>query len=407
MSEDDEAIDTPVTEKTLRERLDSLRETLDDAETEADLDAVEDDLDAVISDVESADLPVPEDDDEQGPTEELETAVGDLRDDLESKRGPYAGDVVDRVESVVDTVEDTRWTDDGVGTVRVVVEDFLDAVGEVLEGEYERTGDDPDALAETLSTVGVAVGAAGLDPDDDAAAIAALLDATDELDAGVDDAEEWEDLTTREQLDAQGFYDVLEHRKDFPPEWNAVKIYEQQNDPEMILLALDALESDFMEENCMESLKKLGPEAALDAMTTRAKRRDKPAIEVLGKIGSEEPVEMLLEYAATESDPQLQVVTLRALGEIGSEEATQTVANQLALENETVRSQAARALGLIGDTRAIGPLEAVLADDGSDSVRASAAWALRQIGTERALRTLGEYTDDRSYIVQVEAEKAV
>jgi HEAT repeat protein len=40
-------------------------------------------------------------------------------------------------------------------------------------------------------------------------------------------------------------------------------------------------------------------------------------------------------------------------------------------------------------------------------VRASAAWALVQIGTERALEAAAEYTDDRAYIVETEARKAV
>jgi len=67
---------------------------------------------------------------------------------------------------------------------------------------------------------------------------------------------------------------------------------------------------------------------------------------------------------------------------------------------------AARSLGLLGDTRAIQPLSDILEDDDGDTVRASAAWALRQIGTERALEVAGEYTDDRAYLVQAEAEKA-
>jgi HEAT repeat protein len=71
-----------------------------------------------------------------------------------------------------------------------------------------------------------------------------------------------------------------------------------------------------------------------------------------------------------------------------------------------VRSRAARSLGLIGDTRAVAPLADVLDDDESDTVRASAAWALVQIGTEDALEAAAEYADDRSYIVEQEASAA-
>ncbi|MEF8868564.1 MAG: HEAT repeat domain-containing protein, partial [Haloarculaceae archaeon] len=71
-----------------------------------------------------------------------------------------------------------------------------------------------------------------------------------------------------------------------------------------------------------------------------------------------------------------------------------------------VRSAAATALGHIGDTRAVAPLADVLADDETDSVRAAAARALNAIGTERALEEAAGYVEDRSYVVQVEAEKA-
>ena len=40
------------------------------------------------------------------------------------------------------------------------------------------------------------------------------------------------------------------------------------------------------------------------------------------------------------------------------------------------------------------------------SVRAAAGWALRQIGTESALRTVAEYTDVDNYLLQHEAKKA-
>jgi HEAT repeat protein len=92
---------------------------------------------------------------------------------------------------------------------------------------------------------------------------------------------------------------------------------------------------------------------------------------------------------------------------IGSEESTQAVANRLVADDSEVRSVAARALGLIGDTHAIDPLADVLADDDADEVRASAAWALNAIGTQRALDEAAQYADDRSYLVQAEAEKAV
>ena len=196
------------------------------------------------------------------------------------------------------------------------------------------------------------------------------------------------------------------NRKDFPPEWNAIKIYEAQGDPEPILRGLDMFGSEFMEEHCIESLKRMGAPEAYDVMEERAQKRNKPPIEVLGKIGDERALDTLHEYIEGESDPALQKVTIKAIGEIGSTDSTQPVADRLVADNETVRSNAARALGLIGDTRAISPLADMLEDDDSNSVRASAAWALNQIGTESALDAAREHADDRSFLVQSEAEKA-
>ncbi len=389
--------------EAFEERLANAREALEAAETETDLDDVEATLDAIAGDVEAADLPEPDDEDEAGPREELEAELSDLRDDLEDARGPYAEDVVETVESAAETVAGTRWTETGEEEVAAAVESFL-ATEAVAPYADEPASDEPDNLAAALEAVAEAVAGAGIDADDDAAEIAALVEAADGLESDLDAAEEWDDLTVREMLAADDFYDVLEHRKDWPPEWAAVKAYEKAGEVEPILLALERLESNFMEDHCLDALARLGDEAALEPMLERADKREVPAIEVLGKIGSDEAVETLLEYA--DSDGELGDATLRALGEIGSEEATQAVANRLAADREETRVRAARALGRIGDTRAIDPLADVLADDEVDRVRASAAWALVQIGTEAALEAAADHAEDRAYLVQAEAEKA-
>jgi HEAT repeat protein len=200
---------------------------------------------------------------------------------------------------------------------------------------------------------------------------------------------------------------VLDHRKDFPPEWGALKVWEKRDRADMVLLAFEKFESDFMVDHCLAALERMAPEEALDTMVDMAQKRNRDAISILGKIASEEPVEGLQNYTDQEDDPLLQKATLKALGEIGSEDATQSVADQLAADDAGVRSQAARSLGLIGDTRTIEPLAEVLENDSDDRVRASAAWALNQIGTERARDAVAEYAEDRAYVVQTEAEKAV
>ncbi|MFB6150341.1 MAG: HEAT repeat domain-containing protein [Haloarculaceae archaeon] len=405
--EADEAVDA----ESVAERLDEAEEALDAAETEADLDGVETTLDGIESDLEAADLPEPDEDDEEAedPRADLEDRVSDLRDRLDGQRGPYAEDVVAAVEDASETVTGTRWTEDGEPEVVDAVERFLGAAAEELDDSFAADGTDDGALADALGEVGEAVEAADLDPDEDDEAIAALLEATGTLSDDLTAAEEWDDLTVREQLDAEGFYDVLEpgNRRDFPPEWNAIKVYEKRGEPEPILKALETLGSDFMEENALDALERMGPEEAFDAVHQRAQKRNKQPVAILGKIGDERATETLHDFIDGDGDPALQKVTLRALGEIGSEESTQPVANRLAADSSEVRSAAARALGLIGDTRAIEPLADVLDGDEADEVRGSAAWALYQIGTERALDVLSEYTDDPAYVVQAEAEKAV
>jgi soluble cytochrome b562 len=398
------------TPEALDERLDEVETALDEADTEADLDAVEEDLDSVEEDIEAADLPEPDEDEEdvEDPRDELESRVTELREALDEQRGPYAEDAIEEVESAQSTLTETRWTEQGEGEVAEVVQSFLDSAGESLGEEFSAADDDPEFLATALGEVTETIESRELDPDEDAETVGELVAAADELTTGLDDAEEWDDLTVREKLTVEGFYDVLEPetRKDFPPEWNAIKIYEKRNEPEPILRGLDMFGSDFMEEHCIESLKRLGAPAAYDEMEQRAQKRNKPPIEVLGKIGDERALDTLHEYIEGESDPALQKVTIKAIGEIGSSDSTQPVADRLVADNETVRSNAARALGLIGDTRAIAPLADVLDDDKSNSVRASAAWALNQIGTEKALDAAREHADDRSFLVQSEAEKA-
>lgn len=397
----------PLTEETLTERLDGAEAALEEAETESDLDDVSATLVSIGNDIEEADLPEPDEDDEDAddPQEALRKRLEGLQDDLESQRGPYSEDVIEGIEEAGTTIDETRWTETGETELVEPVESFIATVNDVLGTHLGLGGEEPDALVAILESAAVAVGDVELDPDEDDEEIAALVEAVEELQAAIDDAEEWDDLSTREKLAAHGFYDVLDHRKDYPPEWHAIKIYEKRGEAEPILLALDQLGSEFMERHCIESLTRMGAIEALDVMSQRAQKRDKTAIKALGKIGSDDPVETLTEYAESDGDPKLQLVTLKALGEIGSEEATQAVADRLTSENPEVRSAAARSLGLIGDTRAISPLSDVLENDDTDTVRASAAWALNQIGTREALDAVSPYADDRAFLVQAEAEK--
>jgi HEAT repeat protein/ElaB/YqjD/DUF883 family membrane-anchored ribosome-binding protein len=404
------AVETEVTVESVDERLTAAAEDLDEAETETDLDDVDAELDSIAAELENLELPdlEEEDEDAEDPREGLESRIEDLRDRLEDQRGPYAADVVTAIEDATATVSDTRWTDSGHTDVVDGVERLFQSAAEALDSSFAAPGEASEDLAAGLGSVTAAVENADLDPDADSETIAELLAATEALSQDLEAAEEWDDLTVREQLAAEGFYDVLaaENRKDFPVEWNAIRVHAEEGNVEPILMGLETFDSDFMEENILNVLERMAPEAAYEPIHDRAQKRDTQPVAILGKIGDDRAVDTLHEFIDGSGDPGLQRVTLRSLGEIGSRESTQPVAERLAAEQAGVRSVAARALGLIGDTRAIEPLTEVLADDAADEVRASAAWALTQIGTERALAEAGDYADDRSYLVQAEAEKA-
>ena len=412
MSNGDDDGEDAALDVTLESRLDDAAEDLEAAETESELDDVEATLDEIESDLEDADLPEPDEDDEdaEDPREQLESRLSALRDDLDAQRGPYVEDVAATVSSVASTVADSEWTENGEGEAVAAVATFLDDAGEHSSLDAD-AGDSPESAAQALEDAAETLENSGLDPDDDAETIAGLVEAADALEDDVEAAETWDDLTVQQQLDARGFYDVLdnENRKDFPPEWSALKIYAKRGEVEPMLFALGKLDdSDFMEEYVLDQFLHMGSEAsdAFDELHQRAQKRDKLPIRILGKMGDERAAETLHDFIDGDGDPALQKVTLRALGEIGSADSVQPVADRLVAEDDEVRSLAARALGLLGDTRAIEPLADVLDEDEADPVRASAAWALRQIGTERALDTASEYTDDDAYLVQAEAEKA-
>ncbi len=398
-------------------RLDDAAELVENADTEPDLDEADETLDEIEADLEAATLPTPEpevgeDEDPEDveppdPKEEYEDRISSLRDDIEEQRGPYVEDVVSDIGSASTTITSSEWTTEGDEEVAEAVATFLSSVSDTLDDSFDSTGSGPEEAAAELDDAAERIGEMPLDPDDDADTIATLLEQTDTLSADLDAATLWSDLEVREQLRRQGFYDVLDPNvsKDFPPELSAINVYEAQGEVEPLLSALDSFGSDFMEENVLDALEHLAPAEAFDPVHALAQRRNKQPVRILGRIGDEDACDTLEDFLGG-GDVELEKITLRALGMIGADRSTDPVAQRLLADSREIRSSAARALGLIGDTRAIDPLKDVLAEDDADEVRASAAWALNQIGTERALDVAAEYADDRSYLVQAEAEKA-
>ena len=103
----------------------------------------------------------------------------------------------------------------------------------LVDGPVEADAEpgDTEAVVAALDDVAGAVDAADLDPDEDEETIESLLDATADLSADLEEAEEWDDLSVVQKMRAQGFYDQLvsENRKDFPPELSVVRIAEAEN----------------------------------------------------------------------------------------------------------------------------------------------------------------------------------
>ena len=400
------------------ERLDEAADAVERAETEDDLDRVEETLDAIKADLEGAVFAVEiedeegeaEDEDEEeeeNPRDEFEDRLSDLRGDIEDQRGPYVEDITDELGGAVSTVESSEWTEEGDASVVEAVGGYADAAGETLGETFAYDAADAADAAVALAEIRDAIGDTDLDPDEDAEQIDSLLVATETLSSDLEDAQVWSDLEIREQLRREGFYDVLtpENQKDFPPEWAAIKTYEKAGEFGPILSAMEKLDSEFMQDNILDAIEHEAPEEAYDQVHGLAQSRNEQPIRILGRIGDERACDTLHDFLGG-GNVELEVTCLGALGAIGSEESAEPVARRLAADKATVRSAAARALGMIGDTRAIEPLGDVLAEDEDDTVRASAAWALNQIGTGRALEAAAAYADDRSYIVQVEAEKA-
>ena len=383
------------TDESLETRLTETAEMIETASSAADLEVVADRLDAL--ETELADAALDEQDDE-----DLEAELAELEDRLADAREPSSATILERLEEAVESITGTEFTDRGRESVLEATEAAVDRIASTVGAELDADGSPEQRLRRATD----AIEAAELDPVADADHLDQLVDAADELTDRIEAAEAFADLSVREQLRRQGFYDVLspERRRDFPPEWNAVKIYGARGEAEPLLTALDALDSAFMQENILEAIERSAPPAAFEGVHELASRRDEQAVRVLGRIGDERACETLHEFLG--GARSLELTTLRALGAIGSDESTEPIAGRLRADDPAVRSAAARALGAIGDTRAIAPLKRLLEEDDASRVRASAAWALRQIGTERALTIAAEYADERSYLLEREAGRA-
>ena len=132
---------------------------------------------------------------------------------------------------------------------------------------------------------------------------------------------------------------------------------------------------------------------------------------IASKFGVGDEVSILIS-ALEDEDRDTQRSAAKALGEIGDVRAVgPLIAALLKQEKEAwvgvmVRSSAAEALGKIGDARAVEPLIHALKDE-DDGVRREAAEALGEIGDVRAVESLIQALKDEHVFVQTSAAFAL
>ena len=110
--------------------------------------------------------------------------------------------------------------------------------------------------------------------------------------------------------------------------------------------------------------------------------------------------------ALDDEDLDVQRTAAWALGELGDDRALEPLIAALKDENGRVRSSAAFALGKLGDPRGLRALIAVLKDE-EEGVRFHAALALGKLGDARAIEPLAELLGDQKLEVRVTARAAI
>jgi Arc/MetJ family transcription regulator len=132
------------------------------------------------------------------------------------------------------------------------------------------------------------------------------------------------------------------------------------------------------------------------------------AAKALGEMGDSRALEPLILVLLEDDDKYVRADVARALGVLGDTGAVEPLMQAL-LEDEdsSVRDNAAEALGVLGDSRAVEPLIQALLEDEESSVRIEAAKALGEIGDNRAVEALTQALEDEDASVRYWAQKAL
>jgi hypothetical protein len=161
---------------------------------------------------------------------------------------------------------------------------------------------------------------------------------------------------------------------------NIKKLKENRNADALLKLLGD---SDWeVRRDAAVALGELGEHGALDALLAMLKNGDeqlviKGIITALGDIGDFRAFDTLVEIIRTER-PSLVAAACESLGKLQREEGVAPLIDALASDNDLVRTQAALALGVIGDARAAPTLITAFDHPNVDS-RMAIYHALKQI----------------------------
>ena len=179
---------------------------------------------------------------------------------------------------------------------------------------------------------------------------------------------------------------------------------------EMAVDTLDILSGAKTKEEVLRQKEQAAKDVEALINTLRYKK-DPPAqgaaARALGQIGDPRAVDPLIEALENEYIA-VRLGAAQALGEIGDARAVDPLIQALEVEDEYcgVQYEAAQALGKIGDARAIKPLIRALKDD-DEIFRSWAAEALGEIGDARAVEPLTEALEDADRWVREAAKEAL
>lgn len=162
-------------------------------------------------------------------------------------------------------------------------------------------------------------------------------------------------------------------------------------------------------ESVIKDMPESDKEQYLDIVTSKLEDTNKyvrlRAVKALGVIGDTKAVKLLIKALKDEYEG-VRTLAARGLGNIGDPRAVELLIEALKDKSEHVRADATVSLGRIRDVKAVEPLIEVLKDD-NEYMHDKAAWALGNVGDPKAVEPLIEALKDTNTNVRWRATGAL